>query len=155
MTGQLKSSKKHIFRVKRPSTGENGEVTYTTILEESEYESATLKRFKDVVSEVDHGLECGFSLEGYEDFQPNDIIECCRVEMVYKSLVVESQTRDINNFSADKKNSTSSTNTTATTTTSTTTTAAPTTGKKTPNSNSGINITQQQQPTSTSSKKSK
>lgn len=41
---------------------------------------ASLKRFKEDVSEVSAGLECGFGLEGTFDFQVGDVIEFYRKE---------------------------------------------------------------------------
>lgn len=41
---------------------------------------ANLKRFKDDVKEVSSGYECGISLEGWEDIQAGDILECYIVE---------------------------------------------------------------------------
>ena len=35
-----------------------------------------LKRFKDDVKEVNHGFECGCSIEGFNDIKVGDIIEC-------------------------------------------------------------------------------
>ena len=46
----------------------------------------TLKRFKDEVSEVPAGQECGMAFANYEDIRQGDIIECYRVEMVTRSL---------------------------------------------------------------------
>ncbi|MFM2279921.1 MAG: hypothetical protein RLZZ444_2152 [Pseudomonadota bacterium] len=46
----------------------------------------TLKRFKDEVSEVQVGQECGMAFENYEDIRANDVIECFRVEMITRSL---------------------------------------------------------------------
>jgi len=46
----------------------------------------TLKRFKDEVSEVPVGQECGMAFQNYENIQVGDIIECFRVEMVTRSL---------------------------------------------------------------------
>jgi translation initiation factor IF-2 len=46
----------------------------------------TLKRFKDEVSEVQGGQECGMAFANYEDIRQGDIIECYRVEMVTRSL---------------------------------------------------------------------
>ena len=40
----------------------------------------TLKRFKDEVSEVPVGQECGMAFENYEDMRAGDVIECFRVE---------------------------------------------------------------------------
>jgi translation initiation factor IF-2 len=86
-SGHLKTSPKHIFRVKRPklSADEDGTIL-ETILEESAEHTATLKRFKDTVHEVETGLECGFSIDGFEQFQPDDVVECCRVEMKPKPM---------------------------------------------------------------------
>ncbi|MBZ0161257.1 MAG: translation initiation factor IF-2, partial [Notoacmeibacter sp.] len=46
----------------------------------------TLKRFKDEVSEVQSGQECGMAFENYEDIRAGDVIECFRVEEVARSL---------------------------------------------------------------------
>ena len=46
----------------------------------------TLKRFKDEVSEVPVGQECGMAFQNYENMQVGDVIECFRVEMVTRSL---------------------------------------------------------------------
>jgi translation initiation factor IF-2 len=48
--------------------------------------SMTLKRFQDEVNEVRTGLECGIRLDGYDDFQEGDIIECYTVEKVVQKL---------------------------------------------------------------------
>ncbi len=46
----------------------------------------TLKRFKDEVSEVPVGQECGMAFQNYEDIRQGDIIECFRVEMITRKL---------------------------------------------------------------------
>ncbi len=46
----------------------------------------TLKRFKDEVSEVQVGQECGIVFQHYEDIRQGDIIECFHVEMVIRKL---------------------------------------------------------------------
>jgi len=46
----------------------------------------TLKRFKDEVSEVPAGQECGMAFQNYEDMRVGDVIECFRVEMVTRTL---------------------------------------------------------------------
>jgi translation initiation factor IF-2 len=46
----------------------------------------TLKRFKDEVSEVPVGQECGMAFQNYEDIRAGDTIECYRVEMITRSL---------------------------------------------------------------------
>jgi translation initiation factor IF-2 len=43
---------------------------------------SSLKRFKEDVSEVSAGLECGLGIEGFVDFQIGDIIEFYRQERV-------------------------------------------------------------------------
>ena len=39
-----------------------------------------LKRFKDDVKDLSSGYECGISLEGWDDIQPGDVLECYVVE---------------------------------------------------------------------------
>ncbi|MBX9453152.1 MAG: translation initiation factor IF-2 [Mesorhizobium sp.] len=46
----------------------------------------TLKRFKDEVSEVPVGQECGMAFANYEDIRQGDVIEAYRVEMVTRTL---------------------------------------------------------------------
>jgi translation initiation factor IF-2 len=46
----------------------------------------TLKRFKDEVSEVQVGQECGMAFENYEDIRQGDTIECFRVESIKRTL---------------------------------------------------------------------
>jgi translation initiation factor IF-2 len=46
----------------------------------------TLKRFKDEVSEVISGQECGMAFENYEDIRPADVIEIFEREEVERSL---------------------------------------------------------------------
>ena len=46
----------------------------------------TLKRFKDEVSEVNQGYECGMAFENYQDIQTGDVIECFEVEEVARTL---------------------------------------------------------------------
>ncbi|MCP1198795.1 translation initiation factor IF-2 [Notoacmeibacter sp. MSK16QG-6] len=46
----------------------------------------TLKRFKDEVSDVQSGQECGMAFENYEDIREKDVIECFTVEEVARSL---------------------------------------------------------------------
>ncbi|MGN0818644.1 MAG: translation initiation factor IF-2 [Candidatus Coproplasma sp.] len=41
-----------------------------------------LKRFKDDVKEVNYGYECGCSIEGFNDIQVGDIIECYLIEQI-------------------------------------------------------------------------
>ncbi len=47
---------------------------------------STLKRFKDEVSTVQPGQECGMAFENYQDMRPGDVIECYRVEEIKRSL---------------------------------------------------------------------
>lgn len=47
---------------------------------------STLKRFKDEVSEVTTGQECGMAFENYQDMRKGDVIECFRVEEIERNL---------------------------------------------------------------------
>ncbi|WP_104506197.1 translation initiation factor IF-2, partial [Rhodoblastus sphagnicola] len=47
---------------------------------------STLKRFKDEVSVVQPGQECGMAFENYQDMRAGDVIECYRVEEIKRSL---------------------------------------------------------------------
>jgi translation initiation factor IF-2 len=47
---------------------------------------STLKRFKDEVSEVRAGMECGMGFAGYHDLQKGDQIECFEVVEVERKL---------------------------------------------------------------------
>ncbi len=42
----------------------------------------SLRRFKDDVSEVKAGLECGISFDHYNDLKVGDVIECFVLERV-------------------------------------------------------------------------
>jgi translation initiation factor IF-2 len=46
------------------------------------YEGVTqsLRRFQDEVNEVRAGMECGIRIDGFNDFEPGDAIECYAVE---------------------------------------------------------------------------
>ena len=46
----------------------------------------TLKRFKDEVSDVQSGQECGMAFENYEDIRPNDVIEIFEREEIARKL---------------------------------------------------------------------
>jgi translation initiation factor IF-2 len=47
---------------------------------------ASLRRFKDDVSEVREGFECGIGLENFQDIKDGDIIEAYEVEEVARSI---------------------------------------------------------------------
>jgi len=53
-------------------------------LYEGKFES--LKRYKDDVKEVGEGLECGIALDKFTAIEPNDIIECYRVDKIARKL---------------------------------------------------------------------
>ena len=42
----------------------------------------TLRRFQDEVNEVRAGMECGIRIEGFNDMQPGDTIECYTTEKI-------------------------------------------------------------------------
>jgi translation initiation factor IF-2 len=48
--------------------------------------SLTLKRFQDEANEVRVGMECGVRLDGFDDFQEGDLIECYALEKVSQKL---------------------------------------------------------------------
>jgi translation initiation factor IF-2 len=52
------------------------------------YEGVTqsLRRFQDEVNEVRAGMECGIRVEGFNEFQPGDLIECYAVEKILAKL---------------------------------------------------------------------
>ena len=56
----------------------------TELIHESKIE--TLKRFKDDAKEVRAGYECGINVEGYDDFEEGDTIECYAVQEQRPSL---------------------------------------------------------------------
>ncbi|MBI4314093.1 MAG: translation initiation factor IF-2 [Candidatus Omnitrophica bacterium] len=47
---------------------------------------SSLKRFKDDVREVGEGLECGIALQGFNDYQPGDLIEAFEIQQVAQKL---------------------------------------------------------------------
>jgi translation initiation factor IF-2 len=47
---------------------------------------ASLRHFQDDVKEVKAGTECGLRLDGFNEFQPGDILECYTVEQVAATL---------------------------------------------------------------------
>ncbi len=48
--------------------------------------SLTLRRFQDEVNEVRAGMECGIRLDGFDDYQLGDAIECYTIEKVPQKL---------------------------------------------------------------------
>jgi translation initiation factor IF-2 len=46
----------------------------------------SLRRFQDEVNEVRSGMECGIRIDGFDQFQPGDMIECYSVEKVAQKL---------------------------------------------------------------------
>jgi translation initiation factor IF-2 len=46
----------------------------------------SLKRFKDDAREVESGMECGVSVEGFNDVKNGDVLEFFQVEEVRRSL---------------------------------------------------------------------
>ena len=47
---------------------------------------ASLRRFKDDVSEVQNGYECGIRLAGFDDIKVGDTLEAYTVEEIAKKL---------------------------------------------------------------------
>jgi translation initiation factor IF-2 len=52
------------------------------------YEGVTqsLRRFQDEVNEVRAGMECGIRIEGFNEFQVGDAIECYAIEKLAGKL---------------------------------------------------------------------
>jgi translation initiation factor IF-2 len=48
--------------------------------------SQSLRRFQDEVNEVRAGMECGIRVDGFNDFQPGDNLECYHIEKVAPKL---------------------------------------------------------------------
>ncbi len=46
----------------------------------------SLRRFKDDVAEVEEGLECGITLDGYQDVKAGDVLEVFETKQVEKTL---------------------------------------------------------------------
>ena len=46
----------------------------------------SLRRFKDDVTEVREGFECGMALASYQDIQKGDVIECFEMEKIAATL---------------------------------------------------------------------
>ena len=46
----------------------------------------TLKRFKDDVTEVKAGFECGMHLEGFDRYEEGDVIESFELEKIRPTL---------------------------------------------------------------------
>lgn len=46
----------------------------------------SIRRFQDEVNEVRAGMECGIRLDGFQDFQPGDLIEAYTIEKVPQKL---------------------------------------------------------------------
>ena len=68
-----------IVRNKVARLSRNGEVL-------SEGKIDTLKRFKDDVTEVKAGFECGIRLDSFNDYEEGDVIETFEVEKIRPSL---------------------------------------------------------------------
>ena len=56
------------------------------ISRDEKIESTSLKHFKEDVTEVVRGKECGLSLDGHNEYKNGDVIECYSVEMKNQNL---------------------------------------------------------------------
>jgi translation initiation factor IF-2 len=68
-----------IDRKQRARVLRDGQAVYDGSIE-------TLRRFQDEVPEVRNGLECGIKLQGFSDYEENDIIECYELEKIPQAL---------------------------------------------------------------------
>ncbi len=57
----------------------NGELIYTGTI-------TSLKRFKDDVREVSEGFECGVTIQGFDQYQPGDVLEAFDLETIARTL---------------------------------------------------------------------
>lgn len=80
LSGTLMSGKDVVYRVKRGGK---------TVLEESVMGESGLRRFKDTVSQVTAGNECGLTLGPYKEFIVGDEVECFKVEWKVKTMKVQ------------------------------------------------------------------
>jgi len=48
--------------------------------------SLTLRRFQDETNEVRAGMECGVRLDGFDELQEGDIVECYSIEKTAAKL---------------------------------------------------------------------
>jgi len=78
--GILKSGPGYTYTIKR-----KGEITHEDAV------AMELRRFKDVVNEVEKGMECGLTLEKLKDFEEGDEIFCYSFEWVTKKLALEDE----------------------------------------------------------------
>jgi translation initiation factor IF-2 len=51
-----------------------------------EGQTLSLRRFQDEVNEVKTGLECGVRIDGFDEIQEGDVIECYSVEAIKQTL---------------------------------------------------------------------
>ncbi len=89
---------KEIFRIPKVGTVagcmvEDGRVTRTSLIRVlrdnvviHSGKLSSLKRFKDDASEVKEGLECGMSLENFNDVKPGDVLEAYEVKYQERTL---------------------------------------------------------------------
>ncbi|MFP6854335.1 MAG: translation initiation factor IF-2, partial [Opitutales bacterium] len=47
---------------------------------------STLRRFKDDAKEVKAGFECGIRIDGFDDYEEKDVLECFEIEKVFPTL---------------------------------------------------------------------
>lgn len=75
VTGKAFSSTSYYYRVMR-----DGAVVV------EDMPPSSLYHFKESVTEVTKGMECGISLVGFGDFLPGDMIECYSIDKKKKDL---------------------------------------------------------------------
>ena len=46
----------------------------------------SLRRFQDEVNEVRAGMECGIRIDGFDQFEEGDVIECFALEEIAQEL---------------------------------------------------------------------
>ena len=96
-SGTLKTGSQYVFNILR-----NGEVKHHDAV------ALELRRFKDVVHQVEKGLECGLTFEKLKDFEEGDEIVCQSFEWNTKKLKIEpslSANIHSNNYSSNQTSS--------------------------------------------------
>ncbi len=71
--------KGHVHRKVNVDVIRNADIVFTGKL-------TSLKRFKDDVRDVNEGMECGVVLEGFDKFEPGDIIDAYEIEKIAQKL---------------------------------------------------------------------
>ena len=56
--------------------GRGGRADGDDVVHDAPRGADSLQHLKDRVAEVSKGMECGIALDGFDDFQPGDVLHC-------------------------------------------------------------------------------